>query len=125
MAAVIDKIDATFPDAITPVFISCDPKRDSISLLKEYLAEYHPKFIGLTGTHAQIKRVARAYRMYYSAPPRALDEDDADYLVDHSIFFYLVDPEGKYRMHFGRVDGVDEVYDRVLECIQMDLGIKK
>lgn len=105
-------------DAITPLFVSCDPKRDSLFSLKKYLAEYHKKFVGLTGTHGQIKRVARAYRMYYSAPPRALDDADADYLVDHSIFFYLVGPDGEYIQHFSRIDDAQSVTDAIVKIMR-------
>ena len=115
MAKVVDTLDAIpeYKDKILPVFVSCDPKRDSLESIKEYLKEFHSKFIGLTGTHSQIKRVARAYRLYYSAPPRAYDEDDVDYLVDHSIFFYLVGPDGKYISHFGRIDSAETVVDKI------------
>ncbi len=65
-------------------------------------ADFHPKLIGLTGTHSQIKRVAKLFRLYFSAPPKAVDDDESDYLVDHSIFFYLVNPAGEYEQHFGR-----------------------
>jgi hypothetical protein len=76
--------------------------------------EFHPKFLGLTGTYQQIKRIAKTYRLYFSAPPLALDDDAADYLVDHSIFFYLVGPDGKYIAHFGRQDSTEEVTAQIL-----------
>ncbi|RKP01644.1 hypothetical protein CXG81DRAFT_29704 [Caulochytrium protostelioides] len=103
---------------LVPLFISCDPKRDSIASIKEYLAQFHPTFLGLTGTHGQIKRVAKAYRLYYSAPPKAVDDDETDYLVDHSIFFYLMDPEGKYVFHFGRNETAEDVVARITAARQ-------
>ncbi|KND02509.1 uncharacterized protein SPPG_02967 [Spizellomyces punctatus DAOM BR117] len=121
MAEVVDtlsKKEGYTEETIVPIFISCDPKRDSIEAIKEYVRDFHPKFVGLIGTHAQIKRVAKAYRLYFSAPPRAVDDDEADYLVDHSIFFYLVDPDGKYVAHFGRTDTAEEVTDRIIQQIK-------
>jgi protein SCO1/2 len=56
----------------------------------------------ILGTYQQIKKVAKAYRFYFSAPPKSLDEDESDYLVDHSIFFYLMGPSGEFVEHFGR-----------------------
>ncbi|KAJ3012330.1 Cu-binding protein [Thoreauomyces humboldtii] len=106
-------------ETLVPIFISCDPKRDSVSAIKEYVQDFHQKFVGLIGTHAQIKRVAKAYRLYFSAPPRAVDDDEADYLVDHSIFFYLVDPDGRYVAHFGRTDTADEVVQKVIGQIKL------
>ncbi|KAJ3075259.1 Cu-binding protein [Podochytrium sp. JEL0797] len=119
MAIVVDNLKALRKDqTIVPIFISCDPKRDSLESIKEYLKDFHPDFIGLTGTHAQIKRAAKAYRLYYSAPPLAFDDDDSDYLVDHSIFFYLVDPEGKYIAHFGKQETAETVTQKIVEFLK-------
>ncbi len=79
--------------------------------------EFHPKFLGLTGTYQQIKRIAKQYRMYFSAPPLAVDDDTADYLVDHSIFFYLMGPDGQYLAHFGRTDSVEQVVETISKSV--------
>ncbi|KAJ1567323.1 Cu-binding protein [Cladochytrium tenue] len=126
MAKVVDNLKAKgVAGSVVPIFISCDPKRDSLDAIGKYVKEFHPDFRALTGTNQQIRRVARAFRMYYSAPPRALDDDDADYLVDHSIFFYLVGPDGTYRTHFGRQETADSVTARVLEILAEDAAKKK
>ncbi|KAJ3321904.1 Cu-binding protein [Boothiomyces sp. JEL0866] len=104
-------------DTVVPIFVSCDPKRDSVESIADYVKEFHPKFIGLTGTFKQIKTMAKAYRLYFSAPPRAVDDDDADYLVDHSIFFYLMGPNGEYIAHYGRNDTAEQVRDKIIEHV--------
>jgi protein SCO1/2 len=114
MAEIVNKVDAGVKDQVVPIFISCDPKRDSIESIKEYVKEFHPKFIGLTGTYRQIKTIAKAYRLYFSAPPKALDDDDSDYLVDHSIFFYLMGPNGEFIEHYGRNNTAQEVSEKLL-----------
>ncbi|KAJ3050789.1 Cu-binding protein [Rhizophlyctis rosea] len=127
MAEVVDALakSPTFAsESITPIFISCDPKRDSVQSIREYLKDFHPTFLGLTGTHAQIKRIAKAYRLYFSAPPKAVDDDETDYLVDHSIFFYLMGPDGKYRAHFGRNEESGEVVGRILREVRLERGEK-
>ena len=73
----------------------------------------------MTGTYEQIKRVAKHYRLYFSAPPRAVDDDDSDYLVDHSIFFYLVGPDGKYVAHYGRNDTAETVADKIKDIMAL------
>ena len=103
---------------VVPIFISCDPKRDSCASIKEYLQEFHPSFIGLTGTYNQIKRVAKSYRLYFSAPPMAVDDDETDYLVDHSIFFYLVGPDGKFISHYGKNDTAETVIEKILSVVK-------
>lgn len=73
---------------LLPIFITCDPARDTPSVLHSYLSEFHPSIIGLTGTWEQIKDVCRKYRVYFSTPEGATP--GMDYLVDHSIYFYLM-----------------------------------
>ena len=71
-----DKMESAKP--AQPLFITVDPHRDSKEAIKTYLKEFHPKFIGLTGTDEQISAACRAYRVYFSAGPR---DDDDDYIV--------------------------------------------
>jgi len=57
-------------------------------VLHSYLSEFHPSIIGLTGTWEQTKDVCKRYRVYFSTPEGATA--GTDYLVDHSIYFYLM-----------------------------------
>lgn len=82
---------------IIPIFITIDPQRDTPRVLKEYLKHFHPKFIGLTGSDEQIKEVADKFKVYYA---RANNNDDTNYMIDHSSFTYLIGGDGKYLKHF-------------------------
>lgn len=90
MAEIIDKVRAATKDdkLFLPVFITCDPARDTPEVLKEYLKEFHPAIVGLTGTYEQVKNVCKQYRVYFSTPKDV--KPGEDYLVDHSIYFYLM-----------------------------------
>ena len=85
---------------LLPLFITCDPARDTPLVLKSYLAEFHPGIVGLTGSWEQIKDMCKKYRVYFSTPPGV--KAGEDYLVDHSIYFYLMDPEGDFVEAIGR-----------------------
>ncbi|KAL2256571.1 hypothetical protein VTK26DRAFT_1466 [Humicola hyalothermophila] len=100
MAKMFDLVEEQRPGALTGVFVTCDPARDGPKQLKEYLVEFHPKFVGLTGTYEQIKAMCKAYRVYFSTPTEV--KPGQDYLVDHSIYFYLMDPEGDFVEALGR-----------------------
>lgn len=78
-----------------PLFISLDPKRDTPEKVKEYLMDFNPRIMGLTGTPAEVDEAARQYRVYFAVPDEQVMSDN-DYLVDHSIIMYLMDPEGKF-----------------------------
>ncbi|XP_014552678.1 hypothetical protein COCVIDRAFT_109767 [Bipolaris victoriae FI3] len=100
MALMYDKVVAECGNVLLPIMITCDPARDNPKVLKEYLAEFHPDFIGLTGDYEQIKSTCKAYRVYFSTPNNV--KPGQDYLVDHSIYFYLMDPEGDFVEAIGR-----------------------
>ncbi len=46
---------------------------------------------------SQVKAAAKAYRVYYTK-----SGDDEDYLVDHSIIMYLVNPDGEFVTFYGK-----------------------
>jgi len=77
--------------ALQPLFVTIDPERDTPEVLADYVAAFHPRLVGLTGSPEQIRKVARDYRVYYAK----VGTDDADYLVDHSAYIYLIGPDGR------------------------------
>lgn len=95
MGKVIDAIDKKQLAPLAPIFISLDPARDTLGQLKNYGQDFHPKFRWLTGTKDQIAEVTRAFRVYFSKVDEN-DDNDEDYLVDHSIVMYLLSPSGDF-----------------------------
>lgn len=77
---------------VQPIFISVDPARDTPQVLRRFVANFHPRFIGLTGSEAEIARVARAYGVFYE---RAAPETGGGYNVNHSRMAVLYGPEGQ------------------------------
>lgn len=96
MAAAIDALGPA-GERVTPVFISVDPQRDTPAVLADYVARFHPRLQGLTGTPEQVAEVARRYRVYYARVKRP---DMTEYLMDHSSFIYLVGPDARVRTLF-------------------------
>ena len=90
--AQFEKSDPARGARIAPLFITVDPARDTPEALQPFVARYHPRLLGLTGTPEQIAAVAKAYVVTYnkvdgSAPDR--------YLMAHSQLAFLMDPAGK------------------------------
>jgi len=96
MAEVVDTLGSD-ADKLAPIFISVDPERDTPEVLSNYVKNFSPRIIGLTGNQSEVAGVAKAYRVYFR---KAGDTAGGDYSVDHSAFVYLMDGEGKYVTHF-------------------------
>jgi protein SCO1/2 len=93
IAAALDKLG---PDAekLEPLFITVDPERDTPEIMKRYTAAFDARIVGLTGSRRQIAAVAEDYGAYGVA--RRHKAGALDYLVDHSTYIYLMDPQGKF-----------------------------
>ncbi|WP_145481684.1 SCO family protein [Stenotrophomonas rhizophila] len=85
--------------AITPIFVSIDPARDTPAKMKSYVSVFGPDMVGLTGTPRQIAAVTDAYHVYYKKVPYGTQ---GQYMMDHSTFVFLLDRTGRYVDHFGR-----------------------
>lgn len=79
-------------------FVTVDPERDTPERLRTYTRAFDPTFVGLTGTAEQLARARRAYGV--TAKKRVVPGTSAAYLVDHSAFVYVIDPEGRLRLMF-------------------------
>ncbi|MEE9433797.1 MAG: SCO family protein [Sphingorhabdus sp.] len=77
---------------IQPIFITVDPARDTPQMLTQFVRAFHPRLIGLTGSHDEIAAVAKAYAVAYSIVPGGTDKS---YLVSHTQTPFLMDPDGK------------------------------
>jgi protein SCO1/2 len=111
MAECVDLVEKA-GKTITPVFISIDPERDTVKRVKEYVKEFHPRLIGVTGSVEACKSAAKQYRVYYH---KTGDEDGDDYLVDHSIIMYLVDPHGEFVTFYGKNYEAAPMAEAILE----------
>ena len=89
---LFEKADPDRAARVQPIFISIDPARDTPAVLKEYVAAFHPRLIGLTGTPEQIKDVAKRFGVYFA---RAGDPAKKDYLMDHARTAILFGPAGE------------------------------
>jgi protein SCO1/2 len=94
LMAITQALDVLGPEArnIQPIFITVDPERDA-GVLKDYVAAFHPSFIGLTGSPGEIRKIANSYKAFYARVP---GERGGDYSIDHTGIIYLMGREGEY-----------------------------
>jgi cytochrome oxidase Cu insertion factor (SCO1/SenC/PrrC family) len=97
MAQAIDQLGEA-GKSIQPVFVSIDPARDTPSVVKAYVANFGPQFVGLTGTPEQVDHIASTYRVFYQKQENKADPQA--YLMDHSSIIYIMGADGKFLKHF-------------------------
>ena len=96
--------------SVTPIFVTFDPQRDTIEVLKEFSDFMHPKMIALTGSVEQIKKITKKYRVYYK---KQNNDDQQNYLIDHTAFTYQVLPEIGFVDFFRRELTAEQLADKV------------
>lgn len=103
-SAALDKLGPRAA-GVTPIFITVDPERDTPAQMASYVASFHPRLVGLTGTLEETQAAAKAYRVYYQ---KVKDEkSSAGYTIDHTSIIYLMDREGRFVSHFTHASSVD------------------
>lgn len=80
--------DAELPQV---VFVSVDPKRDTLEHLGAYVSHFDPRFLGVTGSDDKLAAFAGQLGALY-----VLNDPDAqgEYAVDHTAAIFLIDPRG-------------------------------
>jgi protein SCO1/2 len=79
-------------DALSIVFISVDPERDTPAEVDTYMKLYDTPVIGLTGTPAQIEQVKKQFGIY----SRKVEQPGGGYSVDHTATVILLDRNGQF-----------------------------
>jgi protein SCO1/2 len=82
-------------DQVRVLFVTVDPNRDTLDVLKSYTELFAPQVVGLRGTPDQLAALARRYRVSYSVTPATKDEP---YDVSHSSAVYVFDKTGAIRL---------------------------
>lgn len=107
ISAVMEQVDA---HEVQPVLISVDPERDTAEVMKKFLADFYPTFIGLTGDAEKLIEVKKAYKVYSN---KGEVPDDGNYNMDHSSLIYLMDEDGEYLTHFNGSETVEEMVTKI------------
>jgi len=94
VARVLREIGPRASD-IRVLFVTVDPDRDTLAVLKPYAAAFAPQVDGLRGDPDQLAALARRYRVAYSVSPASPGHV---YEVTHSSGIYAFDRLGRPRL---------------------------
>ncbi len=81
-------------ERITEVFITLDPARDTPAVLQDYLANFTPAPLGLTGPPDLIAAAARAWGVTWR-------KAEGGRFIDHTSVVTVVGPDGRERLRYG------------------------
>jgi len=95
MAAALKTLGGA-ASGVQPIFVTLDPERDGAEMLGQYVAQFHPRFLGLTGTPDEVALAAQTYGVVYLKVSRTDPVKSTAYTIDHSAFIYLVGPDGRF-----------------------------
>ena len=85
-------------DKVQVLFVTLDPKRDTPAVLAQYVPSFHPSFLGLTGTDAEIAATAKSFKAFYQ---QQASTSKMGYTLDHSSNIFVFDPQGRLRLTYG------------------------
>lgn len=108
MANTMEHLDAQgLADRIVPVFISVDYLRDTSEKVQAYVDHFDTRFVGLTGTKAQLDLTTDAFQTRYEVSKDPGTGQEAVNVI-HSSLLFLIDPSGRMRQQFAhRMDASD------------------
>ena len=115
LSAISQAMDLLGKDGgqLTPVFITVDPQVDTPARLKEFLANFHPAIVGLTGTAEQLNATLKAYRAQVARLNERSDRATGLNKFGHTSFLYLMGPDGGFRSLFLVNPSAEEIAGRV------------
>lgn len=98
LAELAQVVKALGPDGerVQVLFVTVDPDRDTPDIVRDYVTQFDPRFLGLVGTPEDLARTAKSFKVFYSKVPSKTDDS---YTMDHSAGLYVFDPKGKVRLY--------------------------
>jgi protein SCO1/2 len=93
LAAALQRLGGAAKD-VRVVFVTVDPMRDTLPVLKSYVNAFSPEIDGLRGSADAIATLARRYRVIYSVTP---ETPGHAYSVMHSDSVFFFDANGEAR----------------------------
>jgi protein SCO1/2 len=107
LSAALDKLGPR-GESFVPVLITVDPAHDTPERLKPFVAGFHSRLLGLTGTQAEIASVVKAYRV----PDVSTDAGRGSpgwAALTHPSLIYVMGPNGRFHSVLNYASGVETV----------------
>ncbi|WP_333023321.1 SCO family protein [Wolbachia endosymbiont of Pentidionis agamae] len=112
ISEALTKLDQKLNEKLQVLFVTVDPKRDSVEKLRDFQQQFDSRIIMLTGDKDEIDKIALKYKVYVSNT--ANNEE-----INHSSIIYLISPNGEYVTHFSLdIDSSEDQAQKLSEGIE-------
>ncbi len=93
LMGIAEALDSLGPLAaeVAPLFITVDPTHDTPERMAEFVGQFHPGIVGLTGDATEVADVIRRYRVHVM-----LAASSEPTQTSHSSFMYLMGRDGGF-----------------------------
>ena len=116
MVAALDSLGALAAE-VQPLFITVDPARDGVELLADYVAHFHPRLLGLTGSAEQVAEAQAAFGVHAS---RSSEAEGGSYFMNHSLLTFLLGRDGRHLETFLSGTAPEAIADRIRRHVELD-----
>ena len=91
-------------DKVQGLFITIDPERDTLPVLKAYMGNFDPTFLAMRTTPDKLVDLAKNFKTYYKKMP---GRTDTSYGMDHSVGSFVYDTKGNVRLYTRHGSGAE------------------
>jgi protein SCO1/2 len=102
-------------------FVTVDPIRDTLPVLKSYVNAFSPEIDGLRGSDDAVATLARRYRVIYSVTPGTPGHA---YAVMHSDSVFFFDAKGNARLVTMETGNTADIAARIASLSRQDFAAK-
>lgn len=103
------------PEQLRIIFVTVDPERDTLDMVKSYVEGYDPSVIGLVGDADQTEDVKAAFGAFSE---KAGEPNDPYYLVNHTASTFLIDADGSFEGTIAYEEARDTAVAKVRRLVE-------
>jgi protein SCO1 len=97
-------------DQLRTIFVTVDPERDTVELLKAYLGGFDPDVIGLVGDAAGTEAIKASFGALSEIGEKRAD---GFYLVNHTANVFLIDKDGRFQSTIAYGEAMDTAVGKI------------
>jgi protein SCO1/2 len=115
-------------DQVQPIFIDFSMEKPDPKGVAQFVSNFHPKLKGLVGSRAQIFNVVRLFKVRRDYGGGGYSSKETGPRIDHTTYFYLVDPSGVTRTYFYHSMAPEKMASAIREQMarpQTDAGVSQ